>query len=439
MRTRDIKLISAFFLVNIMLLSGQPSFVASTATVFSQGQILHTVLRDENTWLLYVYATNTVPNYQYYLLKTTDGGNSYFIVNTLPPGFSALKFLAKGDTVIATGNKIVKSTDFGNTWSSVPPPSLSEEYDDIVLMPDNHLWLSGAASGTNKLYETDYNLASFALKYAENTGFSAILHNRFKFISSFSNDTVYFNLKDNFGNTYMKKTTDNGLNWTTSLSLLPGVSLLNGARISYIKYHTSSRANVFVFYSGFPTDYITNDGFNSLQKDTLDPASHALHEAYNWLQCSGKNYLAYDAHEDSSPGIQEIVQASDGRLIFGAFYSANAVNLTQKNHFALGGKHDLHTLFISNLCNTLTYLKENKPENHIHVCPNPSTGEFKIQFPHEGTYFIVNQLSQTVRSVNLSESNNYSVTIENLNKGLYFIKGSDPDKNIHQKIVILDR
>jgi hypothetical protein len=68
------------------------------------------------------------------------------------------------------------------------------------------------------------------------------------------------------------------------------------------------------------------------------------------------------------------------------------------------------------------------------VYPNPSTGTFILKSNVEGTYSIVNNIGQVIRTVTLAAANN-AVEINNLDNGVYFISS---DKGLlKQRIVVV--
>ncbi len=70
----------------------------------------------------------------------------------------------------------------------------------------------------------------------------------------------------------------------------------------------------------------------------------------------------------------------------------------------------------------------------LSVYPNPNNGTFTLQTKSAGEYKIVNVLGQTIQTFKLNATNNFSITIENLNVGIYFIV--ENASNAKQKIVV---
>lgn len=80
----------------------------------------------------------------------------------------------------------------------------------------------------------------------------------------------------------------------------------------------------------------------------------------------------------------------------------------------------------------------NASQQLLSVFPNPSREVFTVQSSHEGTFIIVNQLGQTLQTLQLNGSNNYSTTVSGLKNGLYIIMGTGEQEGVRQKVIITD-
>ena len=85
---------------------------------------------------------------------------------------------------------------------------------------------------------------------------------------------------------------------------------------------------------------------------------------------------------------------------------------------------------------SVTAFPEYDKTNLFSVYPNPNNGTFSIRSTQEGTITILNELGQTIQQFNLTYSNNFTKTIENLSNGIYFISGSNDNLLSRQKIVV---
>jgi hypothetical protein len=66
-------------------------------------------------------------------------------------------------------------------------------------------------------------------------------------------------------------------------------------------------------------------------------------------------------------------------------------------------------------------LKELNNEIIFTVSPNPNNGSFSIKSTIEGTYYLVNGLGQKIQMIELNYSNNFSIKMDSLHNGVYFI------------------
>src|ERR1019366_7986565 len=83
-----------------------------------------------------------------------------------------------------------------------------------------------------------------------------------------------------------------------------------------------------------------------------------------------------------------------------------------------------------------TGINEIKNINQLVIFPNPSNGAFTIESTSEGNYSIINELGETMQELKLNSTNQYTMNIENLNAGIYFIVGGNNKETTHQKIVV---
>jgi hypothetical protein len=72
----------------------------------------------------------------------------------------------------------------------------------------------------------------------------------------------------------------------------------------------------------------------------------------------------------------------------------------------------------------------------LSIYPNPSNGVFTIETNSAIQLNLVNELGQLVRVISLSDANNYQVSVNDLEQGIYFIFGQKENVQIYQKIVV---
>lgn len=79
-------------------------------------------------------------------------------------------------------------------------------------------------------------------------------------------------------------------------------------------------------------------------------------------------------------------------------------------------------------------------DNNLNIYPNPNNGTFTIQSNYEGYYSITNELGQSIQSFELNSSNKYTITLEKMSNGIYFVIGYSTKYRSHlscQKVVII--
>jgi hypothetical protein len=74
--------------------------------------------------------------------------------------------------------------------------------------------------------------------------------------------------------------------------------------------------------------------------------------------------------------------------------------------------------------------------NQVTIYPNPNNGSFVIQSSNQGIYTITNELGQAIENIKLNTASNFSVTISNLENGIYFIVGIESNTVVRQKIMV---
>jgi hypothetical protein len=79
--------------------------------------------------------------------------------------------------------------------------------------------------------------------------------------------------------------------------------------------------------------------------------------------------------------------------------------------------------------NTISY-------NALVIYPNPNSGLFTISATSEITLNVINNLGQVVKTVSLTEANNYNTSVSDLSSGIYFIVSNNNTQFITKKIVV---
>ncbi len=119
--------------------------------------------------------------------------------------------------------------------------------------------------------------------------------------------------------------------------------------------------------------------------------------------------------------------------------SATSAQLNSPEYVAINSYGDLLiscyvSYHIRIVQNPTSIGKTEKDIPFVSIYPNPNNGSFTIKGIETETILISNQLGQEVKTICLSDKNNFSETINDLETGVYFLNG----KNTKQKIVVID-
>ncbi|MFN5620640.1 MAG: GEVED domain-containing protein [Flavobacteriales bacterium] len=73
---------------------------------------------------------------------------------------------------------------------------------------------------------------------------------------------------------------------------------------------------------------------------------------------------------------------------------------------------------------------------NLNVYPNPNNGNFTVKALNEGTYYLMNEAGQLVKSFTVNADNNFTYQLENLTSGFYVLSGQNKQGISKQKIVV---
>lgn len=102
-----------------------------------------------------------------------------------------------------------------------------------------------------------------------------------------------------------------------------------------------------------------------------------------------------------------------------------------------GGSNNLGTVFKFqyNLATNITSKNDN--DLSLGIFPNPSSDAVTIKSTKEGNYILINSLGETIKTVALNTNNNFTVIINELPQGIYYIIGKENKLSVSQKIVVI--
>jgi hypothetical protein len=81
----------------------------------------------------------------------------------------------------------------------------------------------------------------------------------------------------------------------------------------------------------------------------------------------------------------------------------------------------------------------NQPKaiSNLAIYPNPNCGIFTIKSNGKGFYNVFNELGQIIQSFELNDKNSFTVNIENLSVGVYYISGMNNDYFVTKKVLVI--
>jgi len=214
------------------------------------------------------------------------------------------------------------------------------------------------------------------------------------------------------------------------------VTLTGGGAISYA--WTGSVINGIGFIPATTTTYTvtgtdvnncSNTATATINVNPLPDVSISLSGATISANQNGALYQWLDCNNGNSP----IAEATDQN------YTA-----TVNGHYAV-------IVSMNNCSDTSTCVNVNitgineTVENYdqFTVIPNPSNGALTVtlsgvegQSTSEGVYTIMNESGQQIQLFELNSGNKFTINIEDLSNGIYFIVGFNNDQMIRQKVVV---
>lgn len=139
-----------------------------------------------------------------YVIKTSNGGENWLIINTLYAELNHVNFINSNTGFICGGDRLghsllLKTSNGGNNWNQINTPELLQIIDMSVISEDS-LWITGSFFSSN-LYNSSNGGISWDLKFTTGNGI----------------DKIYFFDKNLgfFGNNFeLMRTTNYGNNWS---------------------------------------------------------------------------------------------------------------------------------------------------------------------------------------------------------------------------------
>jgi len=143
-----------------------------------------------------------------YIIKTTNGGDNWFVINTLYKDLSRVQFINAYTGYVSGGlNGIpalfIKTTNGGINWTDVNS-SLPGRINDIFVLNEDTIWYTDEAILLGGLFRTTDAGATWVRQFYENGNIPSRIYMINSHIGFFSGSDV----------SVLNKTTDGGSNWS---------------------------------------------------------------------------------------------------------------------------------------------------------------------------------------------------------------------------------
>ena len=94
--------------------------------------------------------------------------------------------------------------------------------------------------------------------------------------------------------------------------------------------------------------------------------------------------------------------------------------------------------FVLKLGNSVIGVQEHNKDDYIAIYPNPNNGRVRVNSSMEGSYQLINIFGQTIKTLQLDATNNFTVTIDDLPQGIYTLVGKENNQAVSQKIIVIE-
>lgn len=364
--------------------------------------------------------TNIGGNDTNYILKTTNGGDNWFIVHREIKFFQEFSFI-NNLTGFVCGSVILKTTNSGDSWFSINFP-LGKRSDDMSVLNEDTILFADANGFDGGVFRTTNGGTSWQQLFSggpNNPNKIYMYDNNLGFISS-TNNTFY-------------RTTNGGVNWI----YIPGVARFYD--MNFIDSNTGWKCNGDFYKT-------TNGGLNWVQQVLPSKSQTILFSRINNFSVINKDtlwgvggvvivdssffrgmiYKTTDGGETWGFQIPDTNDVSIGQFSFIFFYDKSygwAYNTSTGAHTVSGGND---TTIILGIKQTSTEIPDDFKlyQNY----PNPFNPETKIGFKIKSSKYVKliiyditgKEIIKLVNQKMNAGEYEYTFNGESLSSGIYF-------------------
>lgn len=212
------------------------------------------------------------------------------------------------------------------------------------------------------------------------------------------------------------------------------IAILGSGGVTYSLNGVVSNPNFTITPSVSTVYTLTGAGSNSCETDVLIPITvYSLPSISvtptKTLFCKGEKTKL------TASGASTYTWTNNGLTGFSITVNPTTTTVYSVNGTSSDGcvNSTVYTLQVS-ACTGLAE-RENGNENLL-VFPNPNQGNFEIRSTEKRQLTLFNELGQIITEIELDETNAYSVQLQGLEKGIYFLKNRDQLTQYYLKILV---
>lgn len=388
--------------------------------VYTTGSFYDTV--DFNPGILIDNLIANINNYQAFILKLDNNGN-YVWAKSLSGASSSQAYSIKTDNVgdVYLSGYFSGNLDFDPNAGTFIVNSQSWSYDSFVLKLNS----SGSFLWAKDLGGVNFNCASNSI---------TVDLNKNSYITGYYSGTVDFDPTTNIYNLTSNGNYDVYIVKLDAFGNFIWAKSFGGIGDDYgFDIKIDAQKNIYImgdfrntvdFDPGVGTKNITSSGDFDVYISKLDSTGNFIFAG----NIGGTNLDAgYSLCYDSLENIY-VTGYFNGL----ADYNPGAGNTILTSN----GLGDVFVLKINTSKITGLYDFQNKKPIDIIIYPNPNNGTFTITSKEKINLTIINNLGQTIQSLEINENTNFQQNITINTSGIYYISGNTDKKIIKQKIIV---
>jgi hypothetical protein len=134
------------------------------------------------------------------------------------------------------------------------------------------------------------------------------------------------------------------------------------------------------------------------------------------------------------------ITAGQGTTTMTCNWGSNGTSVSVRNNNACGQSASLsRSVTLAACIEEQSQMPDEVRVSSVDVYPNPNSGSFTVHASQPGSFKLVNSTGQLIQEIRLNDTNNFSIEINNLSTGFYFLQGVAGAEYIVQKIVVVNR